>query len=81
VPGGIEVHAFSLMTTHFLLLVRSPEGELSESMRRIPVRHTRGSFYSGFVGGDGPLIRAPILFQTKSTADLYLLARRDPLHR
>jgi len=33
--GLLEVHAFSLLTTHYHLLVGSPRGELSEAMRRV----------------------------------------------
>ena len=32
--GRLEIHAYSLLTTHFHLLVRSPIGELSEAMRQ-----------------------------------------------
>jgi REP element-mobilizing transposase RayT len=39
--GRLEVHAFSLMLTHFHLLVRSPKGELSEAMRQIQYRYSR----------------------------------------
>lgn len=31
--GLLEVHAYSLLTTHFHLLARSPRGEVSEAMR------------------------------------------------
>ncbi|MEL6311858.1 MAG: transposase [Bacteroidota bacterium] len=39
--GQLEVVAYSLMTTHFHLLVRSPTGELSEAMRKITNAHSR----------------------------------------
>ncbi|MDP6408174.1 MAG: transposase [Planctomycetota bacterium] len=39
--GRVEVHAYSLLTTHFHLLVRSPTGELSEAMRRVQNEHSR----------------------------------------
>ena len=39
--GRIEVHAYSLMLTHFHLLVRSVTGELSAAMRRIQNRYAR----------------------------------------
>jgi len=39
--GRLEVHAFSLMLTHFHLLVRSVKGELSEAMRQIQYRYSR----------------------------------------
>ena len=37
----IEVHAFCLMTTHFHLLLKSPEGGLSTAMKRIENRYVR----------------------------------------
>lgn len=37
----IEVHCFSVMTTHFHFLVRSPVGELSEGLRRAQNAHSR----------------------------------------
>jgi REP element-mobilizing transposase RayT len=37
----VEIHAFCVMTTHFHLLARSPEGCLSEAMRRIQNEYVR----------------------------------------
>lgn len=37
----IEVHAFCLMTTHFHLLLKSPEGGLSTAMKRIENSYVR----------------------------------------
>lgn len=54
--GRLEVHAFSLMTTHFHLLVRSPIGELSEAMRRVQCAYSR--HFNRRRRRDGPLIRA-----------------------
>ena len=39
--GEIEVHAFCLMATHYHLMVRSPVGRLSESLRRIQNQYSR----------------------------------------
>ena len=39
--GRLEIHAYSLMLTHFHLLVRSVKGELSEAMRQIQYRYSR----------------------------------------
>ncbi len=33
--GSIEVHSYCVMTTHFHLLVRSPDGNLSRAMCRV----------------------------------------------
>jgi len=39
--GWIEVHAWCVMTTHFHLLVRSPNGGLSDGMRAIQREYSR----------------------------------------
>lgn len=54
--GRLEVHAYSLMTTHFHLLVRSPIGQLSEGMRRAQCLYSR--YFNRRRRRDGPLIRA-----------------------
>jgi REP element-mobilizing transposase RayT len=54
--GRLEVHAYSLMTTHFHLLVRSPIGELSEGMRRLQLAYSR--HFNRRRHRDGPLIRS-----------------------
>ncbi len=53
--GRIEVHAFCLMLTHFHLLVRSINGQLSEAMRRIQNRYSRR--FNRTRHRDGPLFR------------------------
>ncbi|MBL4770533.1 MAG: transposase [Planctomycetes bacterium] len=53
--GRIEVHAFCLMTTHFHLLVRSPNGEMSEAMRRAQNDYSR--YFNRKRQRDGSLIR------------------------
>jgi len=53
--GRIEVHAYCHMLTHFHLLVRSVNGQLSEAMRRIQNRYTRR--FNRTRGRDGPLFR------------------------
>jgi len=57
--GRIEVHAFSLMLTHFHLLVRSVTGELSEAMRRITCDYAR--YFNRTRRRDGPLFRGRFL--------------------
>lgn len=66
--GRLEVHAFSLMTTHFHLLVRSPVGELSNSMRRIQNSYSRQ--FNRRHKRDGPLIRARY-FSKRVDSDTY----------
>ena len=53
--GRIEIHSFSLMTTHFHILARSLVGELSEAMRRAQNEHSRT--FNRSHGRDGTLIR------------------------
>ena len=57
--GRIEIHAFSLMLTHFHLLVRSLRGELSEAMRRIQNRYAR--WFNRSRRRDGPLFKGRFL--------------------
>jgi hypothetical protein len=53
--GGIEVHAYCLMTTHFHLLVRSPAGGLSTAMRAVQNEGTEpdSHFHDSRAGGTG----------------------------
>jgi len=53
--GEIEVHAWCLLTTHFHMLVRSPQGQLSEAMRRI--QNTYARYFNRSRRRDGPLHR------------------------
>lgn len=53
--GRIEVHAYSLLTTHYHLLVRSPVGELSAAMGRIQNAYVR--YFNRKRRRDGPLFR------------------------
>ncbi len=57
--GRIEVHAFSLMLTHFHLLVRSVTGELSKSMRIVQNRYSR--YFNRTRRRDGTLYRGRFL--------------------
>jgi REP element-mobilizing transposase RayT len=54
--GGIEVHAFSILTTHFHLLVRSPEERLSETLQLVQNGYSR--WFNRSRHRDGPLYRA-----------------------
>lgn len=53
--GRIELHAWSVLSTHYHLLVRSPGGELSEAMQRVQNNYSR--FYNRRHRRDGPLVR------------------------
>ena len=53
--GELEVHAFALMTTHYHLLVRSPNAKLGVAMQRVQTEYSR-SFNRGRKR-DGPLVR------------------------
>lgn len=53
--GRIEVLAFAILTTHFHLLVRSRDGELSETMRQILNAYVR--WFNRSRRRDGPLFR------------------------
>ena len=57
--GRLEVHAFSLMMTHYHLLVRSVNGELSEAMRQIQYRYSR--YFNRTRKRDGSLFRGRFL--------------------
>ena len=64
--GQIEVHAWSILTTHFHLLVRSPVGELSAAMRRIQNDYSRR--FNRTRRRDGPLVRGR--FRSKPVGSL-----------
>ena len=53
--GRIELHAYSLMATHFHLLVRSVNGQLSQAMRAIQLGYSR--WFNRTRRRDGPLYR------------------------
>lgn len=66
--GRVEVHAYSLLTSHFHLLVRSPRGELSEAMRRVQFAYSRR--FNRLRRRDGPLIRGRF-YSKRVDNDLY----------
>jgi REP element-mobilizing transposase RayT len=53
--GRIEIHAYSILTTHFHMLVRSPVGELSEALRQAQNAHSRR--FNRMHRRDGSLVR------------------------
>jgi REP element-mobilizing transposase RayT len=52
----LEVHAYSLMATHFHLLVRSPAGRLAEAMHHVQLAYSRR--FNRTRRRDGPLVRS-----------------------
>jgi REP element-mobilizing transposase RayT len=55
----IEIHAFCILTTHFHFLVRSPDGQLSDAMRRVQNSYVRR--FNRTRRRDGPLVRGRFL--------------------
>ena len=53
--GTIEVHSFCIMTTHYHLLIRSLNGDLSAAMKRIAGRYSR--YFNRRHRRDGALVR------------------------
>jgi len=64
--GRLEVHSFCLMTNHFHLLVRSPEGQLSVAMANIQREYTR--WFNRTRGRDGTLVKGR--FKSKVVRDM-----------
>jgi REP element-mobilizing transposase RayT len=74
---ALEVHAFCLMGNHYHLLVRTPDGNLSEAMRHLDGVYTQR--FNRAHGRDGPLFRgrfASVLVQ----ADRHLLCAARYIH-
>lgn len=53
--GLVEVHAYSILSTHFHMLIRSPHGELARAMQRIQNGYVR--WFNRSRRRDGPLFR------------------------
>ena len=53
--GEVEVHAFSLMGTHYHLLLRCPDGDLGKAMQRIQLAYSR--WFNRSRKRDGSLVR------------------------
>jgi putative transposase len=74
---AVEVHAYCLMTNHFHLLVRCPDGHLSEMMQWLQAVVTRR--FNTRVASDGPILRGR--FRSKEVdSDAYLLAATRYIH-
>lgn len=57
--GEIEIHCYCLMSTHYHLLLRSPQGRLSQAMHRVQLAYSR--YFNRGRGRDGPLVRGRFL--------------------
>jgi hypothetical protein len=64
----LEVHAYSLLTNHFHLLVRSPQGKLSLAMLRI--QNSYVLWFNRRYGRDGPLFQGRF-FSKRILSDLH----------
>ncbi len=53
--GEIEVHSYCLMSTHYHILLRSPEGRLADAMQRIQLAYSR--WFNRSRRRDGSLVR------------------------
>ena len=72
--GRIEVHAYAILATHFHLLVRSLDGRLSETMRRIENAYVR--WFNRTRRRDGSLFRGRFRsIPVESSRYLYALLR------
>ena len=63
----MEIHAFTMMSTHYHLLVRSPIGEMSEAMRRTQNLYVR--WFNRQLRRDGPLFRGRFLSKRIDSLD------------
>ena len=68
---GVEVHAYCLMSNHFHLLVRCPDGGLSAMMQHLSAVFTRR--VNTRHGLDGPLLRSR--FTSRSTSMMSKVSR------
>lgn len=75
---GVEFHAYCLMDTHYHLLVRSSETQLSESMQRIGSLYTR--HVNDRLGREGALFRGRFHSRLIET-EKHLLAACRYIHR
>src|SRR5262245_4791445 len=57
--GEIEIHAFAILSTHFHLLIRSPDGLLAVAMREVEREYVRR--FNRLRRRDGPLMRGRYL--------------------
>ena len=72
--GRIEVHAFCLLSTHYHLLIRSPEGQLSLALQRLQYLYVR--WFNRTRGRDGPLFRGRFCSKPMQTEEQWFAAVR-----
>lgn len=75
---NVETLAYCLMGNHYHLLLRTPDGGLSEAMHRLGFLYTRHT--NDRVGRDGPLFRSRF-HSIHVTTDDYLLMAVRYIHR
>ena len=75
---ALECHAYCLMGNHYHLLVRTPRGNLSRSMRHVNDVYTQ--YYNGLKNTDGPLFRGRYKAINIEASD-YLLQVSRYIHR
>ena len=72
--GQIELHAFSILTTHFHLLIRSTKGELSDAMMWIENRYVK--YFNRLRDRDGSLFRSRFRSRMIDTEEYWFNAIR-----
>jgi len=63
--GRIEVHAYCVLSTHFHMLLRSPNGDLSGALQEVQNRYAR--WFNRGRQRDGPLMRGRFLSKRVGT--------------
>lgn len=72
--GRVELHAFAILSTHFHVLLRSLDGRLSETLRRVENAYVRR--FNRTRRRDGPLFRGRFRsFPVETTRYLHTLVR------
>ena len=64
--GSLELHAYTILTNHFHLLLRSVEGQFSEAVGWIERRYVR--YFNRSRNRDGPLFRGRFTSREVSSA-------------
>ena len=75
---GVEISAFCLMGNHYHLLVRCPDGGLSEFMHFVASHYAR--YFNDRLGRDGPIFRARF-HAIKLDSEAYIKTVARYIHR